>query len=444
MKQILPAICFLLLIAGCTTTPKDLPIKDVRNLSQDAGAYHDLPNQTPLLSPDTQQAAFIHFLGEHFDPWNRTTPKHTAEDVFWGFKSFTATMYGENTLPRDPAWMKQMHALSRVDHYPSMDKRAIAVTNTSMRVLPTNQPLFYDFAKAGEGYPFDYMQNSLVLAGTPLYASHYSADRAWIMVESRFTYGWVQAKDIAWVNDEFANAFQTGEYGAITHDDLPITDLNGTFRFTGHVGTILPVMKGKERDAGLTFIIPARTHDGQAIPRTAFVTSHSALLAPIAATPTNFSRLANAMLGRQYGWGGLYEDRDCSASIMDLMAGFGIYLPRNSSQQIKVGAYASLESLSREQKKQFLIAHATPFLTTIRKPGHIMLYVGQQDGQPIVFHSTWGLKTKKNGKYGRKIIGSTVITSLEPGQELPNLVRPEGILLETVNGMSTLPGIGEK
>lgn len=441
---VLVILCILSL-AACSTSTVDRPVLDLVTLPQDAGAYHGLDPDTPLLDPQAQEEAFAHFMGEHFGPWDRSQPRYTAAEVFWGLSVYAGKqLYGENTLLRDPAWLERMREYSRVEHYPSVSRRAIAVTNTSMRVLPTHTPAFYDFSQAGEGFPFDYMQNSLVLAGTPLYVSHVSADRVWVLVESRFTFGWVPAIDIGWVDDGFISIFRTRTYAAITRDDVPITDGDGNYRFTGHVGTILPIMDGGFGSNGVAMLIPARTQRGDAVPQVAFLPEAFVGHAPIAATPKNFAQLANAMLGRQYGWGGLYEDRDCSSATMDLMAAFGIYLPRNSSQQIKVGTPISLEGMTREEKKRLLTTIATPFMTLVRKPGHIMLYVGQKDGQPVVFHSVWGLKIKKDGGYGRKVIGRAVITTLEPGIEREDLVRPEGIILDTVYAISTLPGIQEK
>ena len=431
----------LLLLTACSTKGADGPVRDLVELQQDAGAYHGLDPHAPILSPMIQAQAYAHFLSEHFAPWNRTEPKHTAEEVFWGFKAFgEKELFGENTLLRDPTWVETMRFQSQIDSYPTRRQRVISVTNTSMRVFPTNHPAFYSFARAGEGYPFDYMQNSLVLAGTPLFATHESADKAWILVESRFAYGWVPARDIAWADDEFVDAFTTGTYGAITKDDVTVTDRYQTFRFKAHIGTILPAAKMDGMVIDQTYLIPVRSSEGNAMIREARLPLQAAHLAPLATTPANFTRLANAMLGRQYGWGGLYEDRDCSATTMDLMAAFGIFLPRNSVQQYKYGNIFGLDGLSRPEKKKAITSMATPFLTLVRKRGHIMLYVGQQEGAPIVLHSVWGLKTIKGDGYGRKIIGSTVITSLEPGIELNDLARPKGILLETVYGISTLPG----
>jgi hypothetical protein len=76
----------------------------------------------------------------------------------------------------------------------------------------------------------------------------------------------------------------------------------------------------------------------------------------------------------------------------------------------------------------------------VGKPGHVMVYIGQRDGQPVVLHATWGLKTVKGNGYGRKVIGAAVITTLEPGLERNDLARPEGVLLESVYAISVLPG----
>jgi cell wall-associated NlpC family hydrolase len=436
-KGLLALLCLCILAACAPKSNPNAPIADLVNLAQDAGAYHSLEPEALLISKTTQEAAYQRFLDAHFGPWNRSIPKYSADEVFWGLAQYAdKTLYGENTLPRSPAWMDMMEAQSRVAEYPSLHRQAIAVTNTSMRVLPTHRPAFLDPTQAGEGFPFDYMQNSLLLAGTPLFATHTSEDKRWVLVESRFAFGWVPARDIAWMDACSIKRFKTGTYAAITRDDLSINDTHGLFRFTGYVGTILPVMQTTQED--LICLLPARTSRGFATLKATKLSSSTAQTMPIPATPANFTRLANNMMGEQYGWGGLYEDRDCSALMLDLMAPFGIYLPRNSSQQIEIGNFTNLSELSPAEKKQTVLDKGVPFLTLIRKPGHIMLYVGQKDSQPMILHAAWGLKTKRGNTYGRRIIGGTVITTLEPGIELPDLTRPSGVYLDTLSGMSNL------
>ena len=257
----------LLIGAGCAVRSTDQPLVLP---AQDAGAYHGLPGDARLMSPDIQGVAWSDFLLRHFDPWDRTQPEYPADKVFWGLAAFAdKQMYGENLQPRDAGWLEAMAEASRVGEYPSLNRRAIAVANTAMRVLPTEKPAFDDPRRAGEGFPFDYVQNSLVLAGTPLYATHESADRAWVLVESRFAYGWVRSTDIAWVDDGFARSFRTGKYAAVVREGVSLADTDGVFRFKGFIGTLLPVAESAN-DAdmkGRTVMVPARDEQGRAVVR---------------------------------------------------------------------------------------------------------------------------------------------------------------------------------
>ena len=414
---------------------------DLASLPQDAGAYHGLDPDEPLLASGVQEAAYRSLLAGYFGPWDRQEPATPEADVFWGFDRYgKERLFGENTLERGPEWIERMRAASRVDEYPSMGRRAIAVTNAPMRVMPTAEPAFFDPAEAGEGYPFDYIQNSLILAGTPLFVTHSSADGEWVLVETHFTWGWVRARDVAWVDDAFADAYRTGSYGSVIRDRVPVTDGKGQFLFMGEVGMVLPVVQGGEAADGLVFVVPARDDEGRAVSHFTHLPEECAAKMPLAATPANFVRLANEMLGRPYGWAGLYGHRDCSSLTMNLMTPFGILLPRHSSRQIASGVRIPLKGLSRLEKKRVILDTATPFLTLVGKPGHVMVYIGQRDGQPVVMHATWGLKTVTGGGYGRKVIGAAVITTLEPGLERDDLARPEGILLESVYAISVLPG----
>jgi cell wall-associated NlpC family hydrolase len=431
-------------MAGCAVRRADVPLKLP---VQDAGAYHGLPGDARLMSPEVQKVAWSDFLLRHFDPWSRTRPEYPARKVFWGLSEFAELpLYGENTLARDPGWLEAMTEASRVDAYPSLNRRAVSVANTAMRVLPTDKPAFLDPRRAGEGFPFDYVQNSLVLAGTPLYATHESADRAWVLVESRFAYGWVRSTDIAWVDDGFAKTFRSGAYAALLRDGVPLVDRDGVFRCKGFIGTLLPIAPAKAgataqetAGQGLTLMVPARDEQGRAVVKYVRVAPGDALPAPLKPTPDNFALLANRMLGQPYGWGGLYGDRDCSATAMDLLAGFGVFLPRNSSQQAKLGWVEPLDGEDGAAKKARLLEEGVPFLTLVRKPGHIMLYIGSRDGEPVVLHTAWGLKTRRHGIEGRSVIGRTVITTLEPGLGLPDLARPDGVLLHSVRSFNTLP-----
>jgi cell wall-associated NlpC family hydrolase len=147
-------------------------------------------------------------------------------------------------------------------------------------------------------------------------------------------------------------------------------------------------------------------------------------------------------MGQNYGWGGLYENRDCSALIQDVFAGFGLALPRNSRDQAGAGRWVSLEGLTGRQKEEGILREGKPLQTILYMPGHVMLYLGRDpvSGRAVACHAVWGLRTMGwfQRQPGREVLGKVVITSLEPGRELLTLVRPDGLLLERLTGMVLL------
>jgi hypothetical protein len=66
-------------------------------------------------------------------------------------------------------------------------------------------------------------------------------------------------------------------------------------------------------------------------------------------------------------------------------------------------------------------------------------------GQPVFLHTFWGVKTKdRHGTEGRYLVGRTVISGLRVGEELDDLMRPNGLLLERLEGMVLLRASGER
>lgn len=68
-----------------------------------------------------------------------------------------------------------------------------------------------------------------------------------------------------------------------------------------------------------------------------------------------------------------------------------------------------------------------PLATTLRLPGHIMLYLGKHKGRHYVIHSIWAFQ--KEGRSGRNLekIGRVVVSDLSLGETGPN-----GSLLERI------------
>ncbi|MDO9084287.1 MAG: SH3 domain-containing protein, partial [Humidesulfovibrio sp.] len=449
-------------VASAEAEPRDL-----RDLPQDvSGLFPAASLDTPLLTPEAQAGFLERFRAAHFGPWGQANATYGRASALWGLDKLTADRhFGENLRPLGPGFRAEMEALCQAETYPSLARPAITTANTSLRVLPTIRPGFLKPTRPGEGFPFDYWQNSGVWAGTPLVVTHLSADRAWALVETRYAGGWVRVADIAYVDEAFMARWTALPLLAVTRERAPVFGLangpaNGSarengkgqalggresFLFHGRIGTVLPLVA--EDASGYTALAPARGASGLAQSMTVRIPKTDAATMPLAATPRNLGRLADQMLGQPYGWGGYLENRDCSALILDLYAPFGIFMPRNSSQQAKAGESVSLRGMAGPDKEALLLARGAPLLTLLSKPGHIMLYLGQtkiegqNGGRAAMLHAIWGLKTlDESGVEGRVVIGRTVITTLDPGRELPNVARA-GTLLETMTGLTLVaPG----
>lgn len=101
------------------------------------------------------------------------------------------------------------------------------------------------------------------------------------------------------------------------------------------------------------------------------------------------------MLGIPYSWGDERVDgMDCSSTIQAFYACFGIRLPRNSSEQKEYGErmttaglaeFVDLQGKSAEEKLDALRRLGVG--AVLHMPGHVMLYAGQRDGVPLIFHN---------------------------------------------------------
>jgi cell wall-associated NlpC family hydrolase len=273
-----------------------------------------------------------------------------------------------------------------------------------------------------------------------LLVTHLSADGAWHYVESGFVAGWVPAGDLAWADDAFRKAYQTGSYAVLLHDNVSLRDAVGNFLVQSHIGALFPV--AAQADNSLQLLVPGRDADGHAVVKLATVAMDVAGLKPLALQPDRIAELANRMLGQRYGWGGLYENRDCSATMRDLLTPFGVWLPRNSADQAKsAGTFLDLAGLDAESKRQRLLQQGVPFYTLLWFKGHIGLYLGPDpaSGEPLLLHNFWGVRTTDwRGREGRAVVGRLAITSLHPGEERADV--EDDRFYRAILGMTILPG----
>jgi hypothetical protein len=441
MIMIAAMLCAILFFsAGGAFAEPDAVIRDLKRFPQNPFRYLVGRPGNPLVDSVTAADEARAFRERFFAPWSRSRPAHDKEAVMWAWKTFTPTdpsLVGGNMRPPGKTWFAAMQKQARMDAYGTLNERAITVRQADLRNFPTTEPLFRDPLIPGEGFPFDYLQQTALKPGEPLFVSHLSKDGDWAFVESPQAAGWIDVRNMAFADAGFIAKWMSRPLAVALREKISLSRSSGIFLFRTGIGGVLPMEEISGSVSSLRVLAPLRASDGK-VEFVAVDVSHEKFVPfPLEYTPWNMARLMSQLEGEPYGWGGLFGHRDCSGTIRDLFAPFGLWLPRHSSDQVKRGKRIDLSKLSLEEKKKRIRQGGVPFRTLLWMPGHIMLYAGSFRGEIAIFHTFWGIRTIEGGREERKVVGQTAFTSLEPGKDLPE-ADPEGALLKRLESMTLL------
>lgn len=409
-KQLSLILISTLLFTACSMKEPVSPKKDdLIELSKSANDYFINQNE-----------ATNDYFNKYFRPWNASKVSYSKSEAMWGQSYKYKKIYLENHNLATPEWFDKQIDNSNFEEYNLSPKKAITLENVNVRVLPTNSVMFYNPTTPGEGFPFDYNQNSSLKINTPIIVSHLSKDRAWAFIESGIVGGWVEIKNIAFVDEKFINEFKTSKYYVTVKEKFPIYE--PIFREYVKVGTIFPKKENY-------YIIAKKDDNQNAIISYIYLNDDEVEAMPLAFNSINRVRILNQLLDEPYGWGGLLNNRDCSSFTQDFFVPFGKFLHRNSKAQTSNGKFLDVSKFTLEEKKAYIKKHGVPFSTLVYLKGHIMLYVGIKDNEPLVVHNIWSVRLKNNSgvKY-RHIIGKATITTLEPGKEMKDFDEDNNIL----------------
>jgi cell wall-associated NlpC family hydrolase len=415
-------------------------IRDLSSLSQNPLSYvDDKTADRPLLPLEEQERLNSEANMVFFGPWHREKPHHRKELASWGLQKYKNNPgYDARGRLRTQNWITEIAQNAHINDYSQQVFPAVTLRNTDFRILPTDE------SHSNHAFPqgaiaFDNLQQSSAPAGTPVLVTLTSRDKKWALAETNHIIGWIKAKDVAEVSADFITSWENGNYITIIRDKTPVYD-GLKLLYTAPLGMLFPAIG--ESSSKVRIITAQRGADGKAALLEATVPRGAAAAKPLSFTPRNVATLAGELAGGKYGWGDLHGKRDCSSTIRDLFASFGILLPRNSIDQAGAGRFISLHGLSLGKKEETIIKKGVPWRTLLWLPGHIMLYIGLHNGRPLIFHNFWKVGTKgANGQKGRIIVGRTAITTLYPGRELPDIDPSRANILYALAGMSLL---GEK
>ncbi len=432
---ILFALCAFLSSSMIHADPDVVSVFPLTHYDQNLSNFikpNDADYDTPLLSAEAQLKRLSIFYNRTFgesSPWNadyinriiqEPAPNDLASierNIIADFNnthhSGTSIQYGENFRPHTEAWINEIADNINASQFmnPSYhaNQRGIAIDNLHARALPTDDVSFYSHTLAGQGYPFDNLQMSALWAGTPVYILGETRDHEWMLVISPDYVAWVKANGIAYVDEPFIKTWSAAarkKMAAITQTKTAITDERQHFILSTYVGSVFPAT---ESENGIKLMIPVADNDRQAMIKSSVVSREAAAIMPLTATPHHFATIMRTLIGRPYGWGGLYFYNDCSAELKSLFAPFGIWLPRHSSDQVYVGKIADLTNATPPERIDYLQKNGRKFLSLIYIGGHVVLYVGNAP-MPMTYQNMWGLSPKPAIR--RAVIGQSVLLPL--------------------------------
>jgi len=439
----------------------NLPFKGINSYSQNFADWHVQLNphyDQPIIikNKQIQDTVRQHYFGEN-SVWEQKSGEQIAAQVK-AILDFEKSILKYNPDPTnlvlgwdnpvnqnsdtlyDSARITELEALMDLEQFSGSyqydpSRRAITVQNADTRILPTNQGYYKDNKAVGEGADFDYIQNSATWAGTPVYILGYSKkdkeNKTWDLVWTPDCIGWIESDKVATVNDDFISRWKKPALTAIINPEVNIVDEEeGTQRFLGYVGMILPLYK--KHHSGLSVLIPIKSATGEAQIRFAYLSAEDAVKIPYSPTPRNFVTVMQHQLGRPFAWGGgrpygwdkkgFYND--ASAEMKYLFTVFGIYLPRHSTDQVDqknvpgravdFTTDATGKVTTVDERIAYLQNNGHPFMTII---GGLALYLGNYENpangqlQALAYHNIFGITPSQESRDAGKDINRRAVVS---------------------------------
>lgn len=257
-------------------------------------------------------------------------------------------------------------------------KFGVVVRRTSVRTLPTAQPLYF--------YPndtdFDALQETMLEPGEPVAVLHTSDNGFLYFVQAGNYYGWVTKYNIALCSKaEMLQYAQPQQFVVVTDEHVNLTAFKEDIFC--QMGCKLPYV-GKQPE-GYLVLMPGRDKNDKLITEQVLVKT-GVYDGYLPYTENNILRQVMKFNGKPYGWGGLKDSVDNSGLINTVYRTMGVHLPRNGDEQAATyGTHYDFSGLNTQAKVTSLCK---------LKPGsalfmdnHCGLYLGKSAEVPFVIHA---------------------------------------------------------
>lgn len=263
----------------------------------------------------------------------------------------------------------------------------ITVSDSRLRIIPALRPEYVGLTQAGKTR-WDVWNLDVLPVASPVEILHVSASGGHLFVLSEYGYGWVKSERIAMASREVIDGFiHDGDFIVFTGDRVPFYSDPEVRYVSGwaRMGARLPLANpGNYR----VVQVPVRQMNGE-------FAVQQAWLAPNAEVHTGFLPFTREnvvvqgfkMLDNIYDWTGAWYGRNDGTVLRDIFRTFGFEIPANGVLlSMFVDQTSEISSDLSRPEKYSAIASAEPFLTFMTsRSGHSLLYMGDYEGEPIVF-----------------------------------------------------------
>ncbi|HAG50969.1 MAG: hypothetical protein A2X87_01360 [Deltaproteobacteria bacterium GWC2_42_51] len=287
----------------------------------------------------------------------------------------------------------------------------IVTKRTDIRSFPTDEPVF----KGPSAKDFDAFQYSAIYPPQVVALLHKSRDGQWGFFQTNIVRGWIKLNIIAFVNSKDDLIIDAEKFVLITGNRVAVFADNKGAKVLESIPMGRSFALSGEDKRHWIIKFPKKMGNGQLQWADAFIKKGSDVnIGYLPYTKKNVIKQAFKILGEKYSWGGRNGLRDCSSFIKDVFATMGINLPRHSGKQSNVGTLlAGFDEMPANGDIDNAISSAIPGITLLALNGHIMLYLGNVDGNYYALHQLFGYYDKD----GFRTVNKAVVTNLELGKD---------------------------
>ncbi|MBV1910688.1 MAG: SH3 domain-containing protein [Kangiellaceae bacterium] len=341
----------------------------------------------------------------------------------------TARYYSDGREVKKDNYAEYVKALNILSLTPSKNiDMGMVVRRTNMRTFPTTDSVF----KTASSFNLDRFQETALFPTQVVAIYHQSLDNNWLFVSSYNYSAWVKKEDIAvGSRNEIFDYKESAPFLVITGDKI-----NTTFNpYTPAISEVqldmgirIPLVANKDKPSTIggqntyashVINLPVRGKDSKLEFKAALIPkSKDVNIGYLPFNQENIIQQSFKFLGERYGWGHSFNARDCTGFVGEIYKSFGILMPRNSGQQGKSSQGQNIRfSKSASNNEKLAEINKLDVGDLLYIPGHVMIYLGQENNKPYIIHDVSGMSYfKNNGEYYKSSLNGVSVTPLLPLQ----------------------------